>query len=89
MYAWRLLLAPLLEQNKKKSINQPEAASSSSTSLQSTSLSMLTNKLSHKARQLDISDEQFIQMIFDILASSKSSDEVQEEVRFVRFFLQM
>uniref|UniRef100_A0AA85J1R0 Activating signal cointegrator 1 complex subunit 3 n=1 Tax=Trichobilharzia regenti TaxID=157069 RepID=A0AA85J1R0_TRIRE len=76
----RLLLAPLLEQNKKKSINQPEAASSSSTSLQSTSLSMLTNKLSHKARQLDISDEQFIQMIFDILASSKSSDEVQEEL---------
>ncbi|CAH8606538.1 unnamed protein product [Schistosoma haematobium] len=81
----RLLLTPLIEQDQKRNSNQPGTSSSlfsssTSTSLQATNLINLTQKLSCKAKQLDITKEQFIQMIFDILASSKSNDEVQEEL---------
>ncbi|VDP20099.1 unnamed protein product [Schistosoma margrebowiei] len=81
----RLLLTPLIEQDQKRNSNQPGTlsspfSSSTCTSLQATNLINLTQKLSCKAKQLDITKEQFIQMIFDILASSKSNDEVQEEL---------
>ncbi|CAH8557491.1 unnamed protein product [Schistosoma turkestanicum] len=80
----RLLLTPLIEQDRKRNPNQPETSSSTLTpttsSLQATNLINLTERLSCKAKQLDITKEQFIQMIFDILTSSKSNDQVQEEL---------